>query len=174
MLAPEGTAARPNAPSASVTSHFDRGIASAVEDLAGMDVDDRGHETSGKDRGMLEKSGEALIVTAQAPYASGFRCWGSMEGIRGYSADSRSTAAPGDFVPRMFTGLVESLATVTAVVPEPPGIRVVVDAAAIAADAALGDSICVSGCCLSVVQIDGGSLHFQLAQKRWPARRTAD
>ena len=46
----------------------------------------------------------------------------------------------------MFTGLVESLGQVVAVVPEPPGIRLVIEAPAIAADAALGDSVCVSGC----------------------------
>lgn len=62
----------------------------------------------------------------------------------------------------MFTGLVESLGTVVAVVPEPPGVRMVVEAPAIAADAALGDSICISGCCLSVVRIAGDRLEFQL------------
>jgi riboflavin synthase len=64
--------------------------------------------------------------------------------------------------PIMFTGLVETLGTVAAVVPEPPGVRLIVEAPEIAADAALGDSICVSGCCLSVVQLDGGRLEFQL------------
>ena len=62
----------------------------------------------------------------------------------------------------MFTGLVESLGKVVAVVPEPPGVRLVVEAAGVAVDAALGDSVCVSGCCLSVVRIDGHRLEFQL------------
>jgi riboflavin synthase len=62
----------------------------------------------------------------------------------------------------MFTGLVEMVGTVTAVVPEPPGVRLVVAAGALAADAALGDSICVSGCCLSVVRLAGEELEFQL------------
>jgi riboflavin synthase len=62
----------------------------------------------------------------------------------------------------MFTGLVESLGHVVAVVPEPPGVRLVVEAGAIAADARLGDSICVSGCCLSIVQAENAALHFQL------------
>jgi riboflavin synthase len=62
----------------------------------------------------------------------------------------------------MFTGLVETVGSVTAIVPEPPGVRLVVAAGAIAADAALGDSVCVSGCCLSVVRIAGGELEFQL------------
>jgi riboflavin synthase len=62
----------------------------------------------------------------------------------------------------MFTGLVESLGRVSAVVPEPPGVRLVVDAGEIAAAATLGESICVSGCCLSVVRVDGPRLEFQL------------
>jgi riboflavin synthase len=62
----------------------------------------------------------------------------------------------------MFTGLVESLGRVAAVVPEPPGVRLSVESAAIAADVAIGDSICVSGCCLSVVRIEGPRLDFEL------------
>ena len=62
----------------------------------------------------------------------------------------------------MFTGLVEACGRVVAVVPEPPGVRLVVDAGAVAEGAQLGDSICVSGCCLSVVRIDGGTLAFEL------------
>jgi riboflavin synthase len=62
----------------------------------------------------------------------------------------------------MFTGLVESLGRVSAVVVEPPGVRLVVEASAIAADAEPGASICVSGCCLSVVRIAGPALEFQL------------
>jgi riboflavin synthase len=62
----------------------------------------------------------------------------------------------------MFTGLVESLGRVVEAVPEPPGLRLVVDAGPLAADAALGDSICTSGCCLSVVRIDGPRLSFEL------------
>ncbi len=62
----------------------------------------------------------------------------------------------------MFTGLVESLGRVVEAAAEPPGLRLVVDAGIVAADAALGDSICTSGCCLSVVRIDGPRLTFEL------------
>jgi riboflavin synthase len=62
----------------------------------------------------------------------------------------------------MFTGLVESLGLVVAAIPEPPGLRLAVEASDVAADARLGDSVCTSGCCLSVVRIDGGRLEFQL------------
>lgn len=51
----------------------------------------------------------------------------------------------------MFTGLVETLAEVADVVDAPPGKRLIVRAPVIAADAAVGDSVCVSGCCLTVV-----------------------
>jgi riboflavin synthase len=62
----------------------------------------------------------------------------------------------------MFTGLVESLGRVVAATPEPPGLRLRVESASVAADVAIGDSICVSGCCLSVVAMDGPRLDFQL------------
>jgi len=62
----------------------------------------------------------------------------------------------------MFTGLVEALGSVVAVIPEPPGVRLVVDAGALARGVTLGESICTSGCCLSVVRIDGERLEFQL------------
>jgi riboflavin synthase len=62
----------------------------------------------------------------------------------------------------MFTGLVETLGRVTAVTPEPPGVRLAVETAGIAGSAQLGESICISGCCLSVVRIDGDRLEFQL------------
>lgn len=62
----------------------------------------------------------------------------------------------------MFTGLVEALGTVVAVIQEPPGVRLVVAAGEIGRDAALGESICTSGCCLSVVKIAGETIEFQL------------
>lgn len=62
----------------------------------------------------------------------------------------------------MFTGLVESLGTVVALIPEPPGVRLVVAAGEIGRGAALGESICTSGCCLSVVRVDGEKVEFQL------------
>ncbi len=61
----------------------------------------------------------------------------------------------------MFSGLVESLAEVAAVVAEGPGVRLVVRERTIAKDAALGDSIAVNGCCLTVVAIEDDTLAFQ-------------
>jgi len=62
----------------------------------------------------------------------------------------------------MFTGLVETLGTVTLIADEPPGKRIAVAAASIAGDAAIGDSISVNGCCLTVVAIDGETLSFDV------------
>ena len=62
----------------------------------------------------------------------------------------------------MFTGLVESCGRIVAAEAESPGLRLVVEDATVAADARLGDSICTSGCCLSVVAIEGDRLTFQL------------
>lgn len=52
----------------------------------------------------------------------------------------------------MFTGLVEAMGDVRAVEARPPGVRLVVQCAAIAKDASLGESIAVNGCCLTVVE----------------------
>jgi hypothetical protein len=67
-----------------------------------------------------------------------------------------------DYSSGMFTGLVETLGRVVAATPEPPGMRLAIEAEGIAADARIGDSICTSGCCLSIVRLDGSMLEFEL------------
>ncbi len=61
----------------------------------------------------------------------------------------------------MFTGIIETLALVADVVEEPPGVRLVIEAAEIAAEAKIGESIALNGCCLTVVSIAGGKVSFQ-------------
>jgi len=61
----------------------------------------------------------------------------------------------------MFTGLVQALATVTQVTPAGPGKRLAIEAPTLAKAAAIGDSIAVNGCCLTVVKIAGPSLSFE-------------
>jgi riboflavin synthase len=61
----------------------------------------------------------------------------------------------------VFTGLVASLATVHQILPEPPGVRLVVRDDAIAAAAKIGDSIAINGCCLTVVKLDGAAMLFE-------------
>jgi riboflavin synthase len=65
----------------------------------------------------------------------------------------------------VFTGLVESLAEVAAVVPEPPGVRLVICEPRIAVEAAIGDSIALNGCCLTVVAIEADTLAFQAGEE---------
>jgi riboflavin synthase len=65
----------------------------------------------------------------------------------------------------MFTGLVQSLAEVAKVVPEPPGVRLAVDEKQIAALTQVGESIALNGCCLTVVAVDGELLSFQAGEE---------
>jgi len=57
----------------------------------------------------------------------------------------------------MFTGIVEELGRVRRVTPNEGGARLVIDARAVLDDAALGASIAVNGCCLTVTDFDAGS-----------------
>ncbi|MEX2138529.1 MAG: riboflavin synthase [Pirellulales bacterium] len=61
----------------------------------------------------------------------------------------------------MFTGIVETVADVVAVHPEPPGSRLVLAAPVIAAETTVGESIAVNGCCLTIVRRDVDRLEFQ-------------
>jgi riboflavin synthase len=60
----------------------------------------------------------------------------------------------------MFTGLVETVGIIDSLVPDGPGVRLKVRAGVVAADAKLGDSIAVNGCCLTVVERVGEILGF--------------
>jgi riboflavin synthase len=61
----------------------------------------------------------------------------------------------------MFSGIVESLGTVVALQPEPPGCRLIVREPKIAAETKVADSICVNGCCLTVIDRQGDTFAFQ-------------
>ncbi len=61
----------------------------------------------------------------------------------------------------MFTGLVQSLATVQEITPEGPGVRLTIAEPAIAVAATLGDSIAVNGCCLTVVANNQETVTFE-------------
>ncbi len=61
----------------------------------------------------------------------------------------------------MFTGLIEMLAPVAEVIEEPPGRRLVIGSRYISDTAAIGDSVAVNGCCLTVVERIADRLHFQ-------------
>jgi riboflavin synthase len=61
----------------------------------------------------------------------------------------------------MFTGLVQSLAKIESIVPEGPGVRLVIADPLTAQRAAVGDSVAVNGCCLTVVSVGDESLAFE-------------
>jgi riboflavin synthase len=65
----------------------------------------------------------------------------------------------------VFTGLVESLAAVAEIVLEPPGVRLVIHEPRVVKEAAIGDSIALNGCCLTVVAVDGERLEFQAGEE---------
>jgi riboflavin synthase len=61
----------------------------------------------------------------------------------------------------MFSGIVEDLGTVAELRMEPPGCRIIVREQKIAAETKVADSICVNGCCLTVVEQTGDTFGFQ-------------
>ncbi len=60
----------------------------------------------------------------------------------------------------MFSGIVERMGAVQRLVSDPPGVRLIIASEEIARDAKIGDSICVNGCCLTVVEVDAVSFGF--------------
>ena len=56
----------------------------------------------------------------------------------------------------MFTGIVQAVGTIAAATPKGDGLRLVIEPGTLpVADVAIGDSIAVSGCCLTVVAKEG-------------------
>ena len=55
----------------------------------------------------------------------------------------------------MFTGIIEELGVVEAIEDQGDAVRLTVRGPHVTTDAALGDSISVNGCCLTVAQRDG-------------------
>jgi riboflavin synthase len=67
----------------------------------------------------------------------------------------------------MFTGLVETTASVASLVPRAGGARLTLRIGPIAAEVREGDSIAVNGCCLTATDIDAGaqSIAFDLLEQ---------
>jgi riboflavin synthase len=66
----------------------------------------------------------------------------------------------------MFTGIVQAVGTIEAVAPLEKGVRLTIDAGRLDLDGvALGDSICVQGCCLTVVAHEGRRLQFDVSRE---------
>ena len=65
----------------------------------------------------------------------------------------------------MFTGLVEAIGEIVAVIEQPPGRRFTIEAGTLAEDASIGDSISINGCCLTVIAIEGSRLDFEAGEE---------
>ncbi|QDT12038.1 riboflavin synthase [Planctomycetes bacterium K23_9] len=65
----------------------------------------------------------------------------------------------------MFTGLVETMGTLAQIADQPPGKRFTIESGEVAEGAAIGDSICINGCCLTVVAIRQSALDFEAGEE---------
>lgn len=65
----------------------------------------------------------------------------------------------------MFTGLVEGMGVIRKLASEGAGLRMTVDLGSLAEGVAIGDSIANSGCCLTVVSINGSECDFELGSE---------
>lgn len=65
----------------------------------------------------------------------------------------------------MFTGIIEEVGRVAAFKAEAEAWRLIIAADTVRADAALGDSIAINGCCLTIVAIEAGHLHFDVLEE---------
>ena len=64
----------------------------------------------------------------------------------------------------MFTGIVQTVGRIAAVSPHGDGIRIAVDTGVnVPGDVAVGDSVAVRGCCLTVVAVEGATLTFEVS-----------
>lgn len=63
----------------------------------------------------------------------------------------------------MFTGIIEETGRIVGILPVlGDSIRMTLESAAIAKGVVIGDSVAVNGCCLTVVDIEGDKLSFDL------------
>jgi riboflavin synthase len=66
----------------------------------------------------------------------------------------------------MFTGIVAAVGRIERVEPRPKGLRLAIDAGALdMGDVAIGDSIAVNGCCLTVVVLQGRGFDVDVSQE---------
>ena len=65
----------------------------------------------------------------------------------------------------MFTGIVEELAIVKSVNKSSNGVRILIESKLCSSDAKIGDSISLSGSCLTIVSIDNGILSFDVSSE---------
>ncbi len=64
----------------------------------------------------------------------------------------------------MFTGIVQGMGRIIVAAKAGAGMRLTVEAGALdTSDIVIGDSVAVSGCCLTVVAVDGAKLSFDVS-----------
>jgi len=63
----------------------------------------------------------------------------------------------------MFTGLIETICKVTSVRPAAGGMLLTVDLGSLSADYKVGDSIAISGVCLTIARLDGTLAAFEIS-----------
>ena len=64
----------------------------------------------------------------------------------------------------MFTGIVQLVGRIAAASPHGDGVRIAVDTGLrTSGDVAVGDSVAVRGCCLTVVAVEGATLTFDVS-----------
>jgi riboflavin synthase len=71
----------------------------------------------------------------------------------------------------VFTGIVEELGTISSVEGGEDGLQLQIEAPTLAPLSRIGDSINVSGCCLTIVAVHGATLAFEVVPES--LRRTA-
>lgn len=84
---------------------------------------------------------------------------------RGESGGSDVVLARWVRLSRMFTGLVQAMGVVDRVARSAEGARLAIDFGAWPLRPDLGASISVSGCCLTVVEVDGGVVAFDVIHR---------
>jgi riboflavin synthase len=65
----------------------------------------------------------------------------------------------------MFTGIVRERGRIAALESGEDGLRLAIDAPQTAAEARVGDSVSIAGCCLTVTQAENGRLAFDAVQE---------
>src|SRR5690606_37810422 len=76
----------------------------------------------------------------------------------GPQSDFSSPRLTAPFRSSMFTGIIQAIGAVRAITPKDGGVQLTIEAGTLdLKNTAIGDSICVSGCCLTATHIDGSS-----------------
>ena len=78
----------------------------------------------------------------------------------GCSTWSRLAGSPASLRP-VFTGIVREVGLIAAIAGHSDGVRLEIEAPETAASAAVGDSIAIDGCCLTVIRAAAGRISFE-------------